>query len=250
MNSQVTVIAHRGASRRTPENTLAAIRAAVKDGADMVEVDVQMTRDRALVLLHDSRLERTTDGAGFVAGMSSFDLAKLDAGAWKDLRFAGERIPLLAEALEATPDGVRINLDLKPTSERETLLEALLPIVNRENVKKRLLLATSDAVLLRELVPLGFSTALITDHHGHGPLRTRAAVELTREIGCVAWHPNCDTLTPGCVRYAHACGLKVNTWTVDNPIAMLQLLAWGVDGIFTNTPRTLRSILQLRPGLS
>jgi alkaline phosphatase D len=107
------VCAHRGASATHPENTLAALREAARLGAAMIEFDVRRTRDGALVLLHDATLERTTDGSGPVAERTLEELRSHDAGAWKDARFAGERIPTLEEALRVLPQDLWLNVHLK-----------------------------------------------------------------------------------------------------------------------------------------
>ncbi|MBK9386974.1 MAG: alkaline phosphatase D family protein [Planctomycetes bacterium] len=107
------VCAHRGASATHPENTLAALREAVRLGAAMIEFDVRATRDGALVLLHDAKLERTTNGSGSVAERTLEELRSLDAGAWKDARFAGERIPTLEEALAVLPHDLWLNVHVK-----------------------------------------------------------------------------------------------------------------------------------------
>src|SRR5262245_4017798 len=109
----VEVIAHRGFSGIAPENTLAAIRAALEAGADRVEVDVLVTRDGVPVLLHDADLDRTTNGRGPVAARTLADVRALDAGGWFDARFTGERVPTLAEALEFCRGRILLNLEIK-----------------------------------------------------------------------------------------------------------------------------------------
>src|SRR5262245_679720 len=109
------VIAHRGASGTCPENTLAAFRRAVEVGADMIELDVQLTRDDAVVVMHDWTLDRTTDGSGAVGERALDELRPLDAGRWFAPEFAGERVPTLAAVLDAVP--IPINVELKPRGE-------------------------------------------------------------------------------------------------------------------------------------
>src|SRR5260370_12880151 len=111
---RVTVSAHRGASGYAPENTLAAFRLAQQLGADMVEFDVHLTADDRLVVIHDDTLERTTTGRGYVRDHSWDEIARLDAGVWYGPKFAGERVPLLDEALAwAGPAGMPLALALK-----------------------------------------------------------------------------------------------------------------------------------------
>ncbi len=107
------ICAHRGASVTHPENTLAALREAVRLGAHMVEFDLALTKDSQVVLMHDKTVERTTDGHGRVADLTLAELRKLDAGSWKSPRFQNEKIPTLAEALDVLPLNIWINIHLK-----------------------------------------------------------------------------------------------------------------------------------------
>ena len=112
------IVAHRGASGTHPENTLPALHEAVRLGAAMIEIDVQLTRDDVLVLMHDSTVDRTTDGTGRVEDLTWAELARLDAGSWKGARFAGTCIPSFAEALAVLPRDRWLNLDIKGSSAR------------------------------------------------------------------------------------------------------------------------------------
>src|SRR3989338_5919615 len=112
------LIAHRGASAVAPESTRAAIREAIRAGARMIELDVQMTRDGRLVIFHDDQLERTTNGSGRLRTMRYAQVAQLDARSWFHRRFAGERILTVSQAIRLMPQRMRINLELKRTSQR------------------------------------------------------------------------------------------------------------------------------------
>ncbi len=107
------ISAHRGASTTHPENTLAAFREAIRLGAHQIELDVYLTRDGSLVVIHDATVDRTTDGTGRVAAFTLAEIKKLDAGSWKGEQFAGERVPTLTEALEIMPRNTWLNLHLK-----------------------------------------------------------------------------------------------------------------------------------------
>ncbi len=249
MPPNFTVIAHRGASASAPENTVAAIEAAAKKGADMVELDVQMTGDRHLVIFHDRDLERTTNGKGRLARTPYSRLRELDAGTWFHPKFAGERIPLLEEALAAVPPALAINLELKKTRRRAALLERLFGILkdadrlsrgSSSRVDRRPLLSASDAFLLEPCATQGLPTALITKSE------PASALEEAARSGCRAWHPCHTHLSPEVIGAAHRLGLKVNTWTVDESERLEELVGWGVDGIFTNAPEVLRGIVSRR----
>ncbi len=247
---QVSVIAHRGASSSAPENTVAAMIDAADAGADMIELDVQMTRDQRLVVFHDEGLGRTTNLHGVLASNHYAHLRDLDAGGWFHSKFVGERIPLLTDVLGAVPTALSINLELKPTRHRAELVQRLirdLASANRlpsssPSTDQRTLVSSKDALLLEPCAAEGLSIALVTEAD---PLE---GLETADQLGCCAWHPDHDTLTPEVVKAAHARGIKIHTWTVDALDRMRELTDWGVDGIITNVPKTLRAMLSHREG--
>ena len=238
MRHRPLLIAHRGASAVAPENTRAAILAASRVGADMVELDVQLTRDGRVVIFHDTRLERTTNGRGRLRTSRYVDLARLDAGSWFAPRFARERILLLSRALRLTPRRVALNLELKRTPKRQALIGAVLRALRTARVTRRILLSSFDARLLRPLVPTGLRYALICRTDAERSLRQ--AIRLR----CAAWHPFSTLVTPRRIATAHAVGLRVHVWTVDDPHQARRLIRLGVDGLFTNHPARLRTVVR------
>lgn len=232
------VIAHRGASAVAPEGTAAAIREAVRSGAQMIELDVRMTRDGRLVIFHDGRLERTTAGLGWIHRTPYVRLARLDAGSWFHPRFAAERVLLVSQALRLIPARLMVNLELKQTVRSHVMLERLLSLLRQPRVRKRLLISSIDPKLLRPLAPRGLALSLISRAD---PDRS---LQLAIRLGCVAWHPYERVVTPARIVRAHAAGMRVHAWTVDNPSRARRLLALGVDGLFTNDPARLRRALK------
>jgi len=228
------MIAHRGASARAPESTRAAIRAAIRSGAHMVELDVQMTRDERLVIFHDDRLERTTDGRGRLTQMRYEQLARLDAGRWFHSRFAGERILLVSQAVRLIPSRKGVILELKRTMRRRVLLRHLAQLVTQLSIRRRLLVSSFDPLLLAPLRRYRIASALLC--HRKPDQSLRRAIRL----GCLAWHPHVTLVSPRRIRAAHAAGLRVHTWTVDQLQQAQRVIRWGVDGIFTNDPTRLR----------
>jgi glycerophosphoryl diester phosphodiesterase len=111
------ICAHRGANETHPENTLAAFREAVRLGAHMVEFDVQITKDKQLVIMHDKSVNRTTNGEGLVSDLTLSEIKKLDAGSWKSKIFIGEKVPTLKEALAVFPKNIWLNIHLKGNKE-------------------------------------------------------------------------------------------------------------------------------------
>ena len=229
----VRIIAHRGASAVAPESTRAAIRAAIRAGASMVELDVQMTRDGRLVVFHDERVDRTTDGRGRLQAMTYAQLARLDAGRWFHPRFARERILLVSQVFRLVPKTMRINLELKRTRARGPLVRRLQRLIRRTGTARRVLLSSFDPALLRPLAFAPLARALICRRQPERSLRQAI------QLGCAAWHPFYTLVTPQRVARAHAAGLAVHAWTVDRPAIARRLARWGVDGLFTNDPARL-----------
>ncbi len=135
------VSAHRGASRTHPENTLPAFREAIRLGAHQIELDVYLTKDKQLVIMHDATVDRTTDGKGKIADLTLAEIKQLDAGSWKGPQFAGERVPTLTEALAIMPENVWLNLHVKGSPELGTLVAQ--EIVRARRVHQAFLATTS-----------------------------------------------------------------------------------------------------------
>lgn len=241
-NGDVLIIGHRGASAVAPESTRAAIREAVRAGARMIELDVQMTQDGRLIVFHDDRLERTTTGRGRVAATRYGALAGLDAGGWFHPRFAGESILLVAQVFRLVPAWMGVNLELKKTPRRDALIRRLRRIVRRESISRRLLLSSFDPHLLRPFLGTRLARALICRRNPEPSLRQAI------ELGCLAWHPHETLVTRARVARAHAAGLRVHAWTVDDPLRARRLIRCGVDGLFTNDPARLARVGLRRVG--
>jgi glycerophosphoryl diester phosphodiesterase len=223
-----------------PESTRAALREAARAGADMVELDVQMTRDGRLVVFHDARLERTTNGAGRLSAAAYATLARLDAGSWFHPCFAGERILLVSQVLRLLPRRMRINLELKPTRRRRALLERLTRLIRRTGSRRRLLISSTDPRLLPLARRQRLACGLI------GSFRPDRSLTRAIRLGCAAWHPFHARLTPRRIARAHAAGVRVHAWTVNRPSVARLLLRWGVDGLITNDPERLLPLVRRR----
>jgi len=206
----------------------------------MVELDVQLTRDRRLIVFHDDRLERTTNGTGRVQDTTYATLRTLDAGRWFHPRFAEQRILLLSQALRVIGTRMRINLELKRTARRHALVAHVRRCINRSGLGSRILLSSFDSHLLRPFVTHRLSLALICRTQPDRSLRQAI------RLHCAAWHPFHALVTRKRITMAHAANLRVHVWTVDDPQRARQLMRWGVDGIFTNHPAHLITRLRIR----
>nr|WP_054637803.1 glycerophosphodiester phosphodiesterase family protein [Thalassobacillus sp. C254] len=136
------IFAHRGASITHPENTMTAFQAAVDAGAEGIELDVQLTKDEEVVVIHDNTVNRTTDGFGAVHELTAKEISKLDAGSWRDASFRGEKVPLLKDVLEwLTDKDILINIELKKHKPGyETLAQKVTDVIKEHNVQKKIIL--------------------------------------------------------------------------------------------------------------
>ncbi|MGQ9523321.1 MAG: glycerophosphodiester phosphodiesterase [Armatimonadota bacterium] len=233
-----SIIAHRGYSAAAPENTLAALRLAAAVRADLVEVDVRLTKDGVPVLLHDASLDRTTNGSGPLAGVTASAVKQLDAGSWFGSQFAKEPVPTLCEALKLAAEDRPLLLEIKET-------EASVPsaeVVRSAGAVDRVVVQSflPDAVLAFRTtlpqVPAGF---LVTPGKEDDPTSSQWVAKvcaLASECGAAFAAVHYRAITPRLVEYLFRRGLSVWAWTVDDPADMKRLADWGVAGLITNNP--------------
>ena len=228
LTGSIKVIAHRGASKARPENTVAAFRFARELGADWVELDVRVTKDRALAVHHDSALAQ----GGTIANMVREEIPA--------------DVPSLAEALLACA-GMGVNVEIKnmpnePGFDESAAVAALVAEVLAANDPAQPVLVSSfhPGTLTRlRLIAPAVPTGLLTFNLPEPAVTSAACVE----AGHVALHPFVGTVDAALVDASHAAGLAVNVWTVDDPPRMAELVELGVDGIVTNVPDVARSVV-------
>lgn len=230
------VIAHRGASGSAPENTMAAFEKAIAFGSDMIELDVQRSKDGHIVVIHDHTLKRTTNGTGEVRQHTLEELQQLDAGSWFGEEFAGERIPTLTQVLDLVRGKCALNIEIKNLPYPD-------PEVEAELVK----LLHESGFPLEEVIISSFDhRALVRIEEIEPKLRTAALFShypaSLAGIDTKILHPSWQLIRPEFMEWA--TGRMVNVWTVDKPERWDLLLAAGVDGIITNHPEQLNAYLQ------
>ena len=245
-------IAHRGASGRYPENTMAAFKAARDLGAPYIELDVHMTRDGEIVVIHDEDLQRIAGHEGTIREMTFAEVAVADAGynfavnGNFPFRGAGLHVPRLVDVLTAFPE-CRFIIEVKQTTPH--LAEAMLKAVERVKMRRRILVASEHHAPLDQVralapdIPTSFSSTEVQSLlqslvPGGEPCRTRGdALEIPPEY--YSW----KFVTPESVSAAHQLGVEVHVWTVNIEPEMREMLALGVDGIMTDYPERLLALL-------
>jgi glycerophosphoryl diester phosphodiesterase len=246
------VIAHRGASGLAPENTLAAFKAAVDLGADMIELDIRPTKDQKAIVFHDSKLNRTTPLNGKVRNRYLEELRRVDAGSWFDTaQHSYETIPTLGETLAFLNGHCEVLVEIK--SERrhasDAFLDNLIQLIDLHNMRDSVIIQSFDSRILKRLYTL---------HPGY-----RYQKLVVWKIPFVKVHfdqrlmlenflknPHYESLnfdhrfvTPNLVRKLHRHNKRIYCWTVNQRLRMFRLKNMGVDGIITNYPNKLKQLL-------
>ena len=233
------MIAHRGAGKLAPENTLAAMRLGHSFGYNMFEFDVKLTQDHIPVLLHDTNLDRTTNAAGRAGDYRLSELAQLDAGSWHSLRYAGEPIPTLQNiANYLVNNGLTCNVEIKPSPGDETITGTIVAQLTQQYWQA----ASSKPVLSSfsfdsleaaraacPALPRGFLTNELPDNW----------LQLLTDLDCTSLHLSQRCVTQELVTDVKKAGFRVAVWTVNTAAATQELLQWGVDSVITDCVDTI-----------
>jgi len=242
----VLAIAHRGFSGGAPENTLAAFKRAMEVGSDMIELDVHLSKDGQVVVIHDDTLKRTTSGIGKVADFSLRELKQLDAGKWFGSRFFGEKIPTLKEVLDLTRGKIPVHIEMK---------EGDLGRYTITDLADRSLVEVEKAGLLDQVLFGSFSLSAVDRIRERNPRLPVALIynkpwnvpqDATGGRPIPVLSSSGKVLNQANASKARQQGMKVVVWTLDQEEHMEQFLDVGVDGIITNHPDRLIKILQKR----
>jgi len=230
-------VAHRGAGKLAPENTLAAFRLGARYGYRMFECDVKLSADEVPFLLHDATLERTTNGQGIAGQLSWAELSRLDAGSWHSRAYAGEPIASLeAVARYCLGNGFALNIEIKPTPGVEALTGALVADAAArlwahapaETMAPLLTSFSPDALEAAQSAQPELPRGLLLEQLWTGWLETAL------RLGCVAVVCNQALWDESSVRQARSAGLRMSSYTVNDEWAAERLLALGTDAIITD----------------
>ncbi len=241
-SGETLVFGHRGAMAQAPMNTLAAFELACAQGADGIELDIQLSRDGHLVVMHDDTVDSTTDGQGNVREFTLSALKRLDAGAWFAEEFAGLRIPTLDEVFDAFGNVALMNVEIKSSRESVDRLEKrLADCVRRHNMREQIIISSFDPVVLqcvRGMMPrvmMGFLYQPDMPVEHYLPLK-----KLWHE----ARHPRHDMVDERYMNWARSQGYYINVWTVNDVERALHLQGLGVNAIITDEPGPIASALK------
>lgn len=242
------VIAHRGASKEAPENTLASSRLAFEQGADGIECDIYRTSDGKIVVLHDVNTKRTTGTDGNVDKMTLAEIQALDAGSLMDKKFAGEKIPSLDELLGTVPDGKKIFVELKGGVELVEPLKATLEKAAKKSDQIVFISFHYDALkAVKKTYPQYQALWLASytkDKAGKAKMEIDEAIQKCKE-GSLDGLSLSSTwpIDTAFVKKVHDAGMKLSVWTVNDAAKAAELIAAGTDIICTDKPGFMRKAL-------
>jgi len=228
-------IAHRGYSAKFPENTELAFEQALLYGAKIIELDVTLTKDAKIVVIHDATLDRTTKAKGLVADYSWHELKELDAGSWKDEKFSHVRIPLFSSVLEKFGKEIAINVEIKKESvfldEDQTIEPKLAEVLSMFAPLKHIQVSSFEPLALhrmRRLLPKAELCYLTKEKLNPDQREEMEYLEVVAQHVCI------DDVDEAEVKLAHKAGIQIRTFTIKNKSDLAKAKALQVDGVFSD----------------
>ena len=237
------IFAHKGASGYAPENTLIAIKKAIEMKVDGIEIDIQLTRDGRIVLMHDWKVDRTTTGRGYVYELDFDYIRTLDAGQWFTKDFIGEVVPTLEEVLDILPQDMMLNIEIKDTARHHSKIEEkLLEVLKKYPDKFENIIVSSfhhDKIKKLQVLEPKLKLALLTDSE---------FIEIEKYLSnnglsSYSYHPEINLISKEDVEKLHDKGVKIFVWTVNKEEDLNYLVKLGVDGVITNYPDIMKELL-------
>lgn len=248
LSKRFLTIAHRGASAYAPENTMAAFDLAYKMGADMIELDVQFSKDGVPVVMHDFFLDVHTNGKGLVKDYSASEILKLDAGKWFSLKFEGEKVPLLSDVLKWSADKLFVNIEVKSDSLLEPAdpgqVKVVAELIAELEIEERVLLSSFSYDWIdafKNTLPDVMTGLLYNKHHpekgdpGH----------LMRRFGADFFHCSSHEMKSSWAKQLNEEGKNFMIYTVNRRKGMLKWMKKGAFGIFSDKPDLLKRSAEL-----
>ena len=228
------LIAHRGGGRFAPENTLAALRCGLEHGFNMVEIDVKLSKDNILILLHDDDVKRTSNGNGRAADKTYAELATLDMGQWHSAHYAGEQLPKFDDIAQfLLQNNLLCNIEIKPCPGREQITGQLVAqtaaqFFEHTNTLPLISSFSAEALRASQQAAPQLPRAFLCENYDDSTRQTLS------QLDCVAVHPHEQVLNKELIQSIHSDGYKVCAWTVNDHQRAIDLLSWGCDAIFTD----------------
>lgn len=246
-----SVIAHRGASQYAPENTMAAFKLAHEMGADMIELDVLLSKEGVPVVIHDMDLKMSTDGRGRVQELTVRELKELDAGSWFSSQFKGEKIPLLEEVIAWAKNRISLNIEIKPevaaSKFKGSAVEKVIQLIQKYEIDNYVLISSFDYQTVHHVKSEAphISAALLFNHKIDSE---RALVPLLNRYQADGLNVAYSQLNRQWLNEASNLDIPIWVYTVNSKYRMRKLIRRGVTGIFSDRPDRLKEIVRKELG--
>lgn len=242
VDNDIAVIAHRGASARAPENTLASIELAIEEGADWVEIDVQETSDGQVAVFHDSDFMKLAGNPLKIWDATTADLQAIDIGSSFSPKFRNERAPLLRDVLELCKSRAKLLIELKYYGQDEQLEQRVLDVVAEHEMESQVKYMSLKLPAVRKLKTL--------DPQAEAGILMSVAAGDIKSFPAEFWAINALFANRKTIGEAHRNDRLVYVWTVNDPLTMCRMIGRGVDGLITDDPALARSVIRQRSQLS
>ena len=242
LQASTAIIAHRGASGLAPENTMVAFQKAIEIGAEYFELDVRMSKDDSLLLMHDETIDRTTNKTGAISALTYRELRGADAGSWFSTQYTNVQIPKLSEALDlalASPYPVGVVIEIKATN--ATIVDRVVAEVQKRNMANRVIISSFNFSQIQKSKQLDATIPVQL----FGAI-TQANINQVAGIGG-EWVGTSGAVTRALLDSAAVKNIRVNKWTVNNPSEMVALMNIGAHAITTNYPDIGKAVTDTTP---
>ena len=239
------VIAHRGASGYYPENTMSAFKAAIEMEADMIELDVLLSKDGVPIVFHDEKLDKKTNGKGLVQDLTLSELQKLDAGSWFDKKFEGEKIPTLREVLEYCRNKILVNVEIKTEAVSESeyggVEESVMKIIKDLGVEEQIIISSFDYRVIERIKKSNskIRTALLYEKKQS---KKRSPVDLVKYYQVDAFNFSIRQLNDEWASQLNYLEIPFFIYTVNDEEKMRKVMEAGAKGIFSDKPDLLKKV--------
>ena len=233
------IIGHRGYHAKYPENTIASFQAAIAAESSMIELDVMLSADRRMVVIHDATLERTTNGQGSVTDFTLAELKQLDAGSWFDSQYANQTIPELSEVLDLASGRSYVNIEIKsiayePNHPADAIEKQVVDLLRHKNLLEACMISSFDVNILEQIAFMKTPPAIAFISKEPA---TRDTVQMCTRLNTFSWHPDHRVVTRDQVEQMHEAGIRVFPYNVNTLAEYTRMSNMRVDGVITNDPQ-------------
>ncbi len=241
------VLAHRGANKVAPQNTLPAFKQAIQFNADGIETDVHLCKDGEIVICHNYTVDATSNGKGSIDEMTFAELRELDFGSYFSNDFKGTTLPTLAELLTLVKDMNLVNIEIKPPQKDNDLVKRVVEEVYKFGIEKNSIISCFNPECIRQVkeIDKDIKTALLYEDDELGnEIMTFGVAKYCQQLNADAAHPHRNLITHKEILELHNLGIAVNPWTVNTREDIIRLTNWGCDALITDIPDFCRQVLK------